>query len=296
MLITSMKFKGIITALITPFYQKELDRKSFIHLVQKQLEDKVDGLVINGTTGESPTLQEQEVEQLVTWAQAEIAGQVPLILGVGHYNTNQAYKNIQKAQKLKVDAVLAVVPYYNKPSQDGLSQHFSYLAHSTDLPLLLYNVPSRTSTSLNLSTILELSKISNITGIKEASGDIAFGEELLKKLPSNFTVVSGDDSSFLDLAYKGAHGVISVCSHLIAPSMKKAFERASQKDVSAIQEFKNKYGDFIDLLFKVSNPMMIKQFLYAKKWIQSPELRLPLCEPPKHLQLKAQEMLQKLHS
>ena len=171
-----MKFKGIITALITPFYQGELDKTSFIQLIKNQLDEGVDGFVLNGTTGESPTLKENEISQIVEWTQVEAAGAVPLILGIGHNNTEQAQKNIQKANKWKMDGALAVVPYYNKPSQEGLKKHFKKIAECSDIPVLLYNVPSRTQTSLDVKAVSELSSEKKIQGIKEASGNMEFAE------------------------------------------------------------------------------------------------------------------------
>lgn len=191
-----MEFKGIITALITPFYQGELDKKSFVQLLQDQLLAGVDGFVINGTTGESPTLTPQEVSQLMEITMGEVSGQVPIILGIGHYNTQQALKNLNQAQKFKASACLAVTPYYNKPSQQGLLKHFKKLAHQSPLPILLYHVPSRTQVSLEIPTLVELSSQKQIVGIKEASGDMDFADQLFSQLPSDFRVLSGDDFSF----------------------------------------------------------------------------------------------------
>ena len=287
-----MNFKGIFTALITPFYQGELDTLSLKKLIQYQLKEGVDGFVINGTTGEAPTLREQEVSQIMEIAHAEITGQVPIILGVGHNNTEQALKNIQKSKQLKADAVLAITPYYNKPSQEGLKRHFQKLAHNSELPILLYNVPSRTQVHLQIPTILELSKNPLIRGIKEASGDLSFGEKLLSSnLPSSFVVTSGDDMTFLDLVQKGGQGVISVASHFLLKPMKESLQHVLKKEDSAIIKFKNMYGSIVECLFKESNPIMIKQVMYFKKLIRSPELRLPLCEPSHELSQTMQKLL-----
>ena len=286
-----MNFKGIITALITPFYQGELDKKSFIRLIRNQLDEGINGFVINGTTGESPTLTEKEVQQLITWAQVEVSKQVPLILGVGHNNTSQAVENIKKAMEWKVDGVLAVTPYYNKPSQAGLNLHFKTLAQSSKIPLLLYNVPSRTALSIEVPTILELAKEKTIVGIKEASGDPQFYSKLfISSLPDDFTVTSGDDGTFLDLVFQGGHGVISVISHFMLPLMKNFFNQAlEKKDVST--QFQNQYGKVIETLFKSSNPTMVKQVMFHKKIIRSPELRLPLCEPEQELTEQMKKLL-----
>ena len=286
-----MEFKGIITALITPFYQGELDKKSFVQLLQDQLLAGVDGFVINGTTGESPTLTPQEVSQLMEITMGEVSGQVPIILGIGHYNTQQALKNLNQAQKFKASACLAVTPYYNKPSQQGLLKHFKKLAHQSPLPILLYHVPSRTQVSLEIPTLVELSSQKQIVGIKEASGDMDFADQLFSQLPSDFRVLSGDDFSFLKLAQKGGQGVISVCSHFLLKAMKQALSNVFQNQP---QNFEEKYFSILQTLYKVSNPMMIKQVLYLQNRIKSPELRLPLCEPENILIQELKKQLQEL--
>lgn len=287
-----MKFKGIITALITPFYQGELDKTSFTRLIKDQMDEGVDGFVLNGTTGESPTLREEEVSQIVEWAKVETAGAVPLILGIGHNNTYQAQKNIQKANKWKMNAALAVVPYYNKPTQEGLKKHFKKIAEHSEVPVLLYNVPSRTQVSLDAVTISELSLKKQILGIKEASGDMKFAEELFSEnIDSDFSFLSGDDMTYLEFAKRGGQGVISVSSHFMLKQMKSFLNKVLEKDVTAISEFQKKYGDILNCLYSVSNPIMIKQVMYLKKVIQSPELRLPLCEPEKELIQKMKQTL-----
>ena len=291
-----MKFKGIITALITPFYQGEVDKQSFIRLIKNQLSEEVDGLVLNGTTGESPTLTEKEVQQLVEWAQIEISGQVPLILGVGHNSTQKALENIKKARSWNLDGVLAVTPYYNKPCQEGLLKHFTKLALFAELPILLYNVPSRTQVSIEVPTIVRLTKEKMIAGIKEASGDSFFYSNLLSSgLPPDFTVTSGDDGTFLDLIAQGGHGVISVASHFMLQPMKDFLNQVLQKKEDALLEFQNKYGQIIQQLFKSTNPTMVKQIMFYKKIIRSPELRLPLCEPKKKLVDQMQKLLQQIN-
>lgn len=286
-----MTFKGVITALITPFYQGEVDKKSLIQLVRQQLNDQVDGLVINGTTGESPTLSENEVFQIVDWVQQEVSGQIPLILGIGHNNTKQAVINIQKAEKLNMDGALAVVPYYNKPSQEGLKKHFQKIAHESSLPVILYNVPSRSQVGLDIATVLELSKEKKIQAIKEASGNMNYIAQLISENQSeNFCFLSGDDLSFLDFLQKGGHGVVSVSSHFLLKQMKQALKNLNTHSMI----FKKKYQDIIHLLYQVSNPMMIKQVMYFKQIIRSPELRLPLCEPEPLLCQKMKALLKSL--
>ena len=191
-----------------------------------------------------------------------------------------------------MDGALAVVPYYNKPTQEGLKKHFKKISEHSEIPILLYNVPSRTQISLDVSTISELSLKKQIQGIKEASGDMNFAEKLFSSNITDFSFLSGDDSTYLDFAQRGGKGVISVSSHFMLKPMKSFLNRVLEKDVTALSEFQKKYGDILNCLYSVSNPIMIKQVMYLQKVIQSPELRLPLCEPEVHLIQKMKQALQ----
>ena len=290
-----MKLKGVVTALVTPFFEGELDKKSFIRLVKSQLDQGADGLVIGGTTGEAPVLEEKEISQIMNWAYVEAGGKIPLVLGVGHNNTRQAIKNIKKAYALKASAVLAVVPYYNRPSAEGLYRHFKTLSQNSPLPIYLYNVPSRTGVSLDIETLKKLAKEKAVHGIKEASGDMKFAKKIFSaQIKKNFTVTSGCDDSFLKLAELGGQGVVSVASHFLLRPMKQYLKKALKKDSSAFVHFKKTYHPAVNLLFQTSNPMMIKQVLYFKNMIRSPELRLPLCPPPQDQINKMKKLLKNL--
>jgi 4-hydroxy-tetrahydrodipicolinate synthase len=201
-----------------------------------------------------------------------VSGQVPLILGTG---SNSTAITIEKTKAAKnVQGVLVVVPYYNKPPQRGLYEHFKAVALSTDLPVVLYNVPGRTITSLELETIIKLSEIDNIVAIKEATGNIEFGEQIIKNT-KNFAVLSGDDKTFLELADKGGKGVIAVASHLIGDVMGQLYRKLKAGDMSALKNYE-KYFDLIDSIYLEANPIPIKYALYKKQIIESPEMRLPL--------------------
>ncbi len=263
-------FKGIITALVTPFKNGEVDFPSLKKLIHFQLENKIDGLVIAGTTGESPTLSKKEKEQIFSFVRAEVSNEVPLILGTGTNSTQESIELSQAAEKQKADGLLVVVPYYNKPPQAGLVAHFSKIAEATDLPLILYNVPSRTITSLTVDSIVSLSQNKKIVGIKEASGDVDFTKQILAKVRKDFFVLSGDDATYLDLYDVGATGVISVISNII-PAQTIAWSK-NRKDK---KEFL-RYLSFIKTLFVEANPIPVKMALHWKKIITTPELRLPL--------------------
>ncbi len=268
--------EGIITALATPFQEGKLDEESFGKLIQFQKDQGVDGFVINGTTGESPCLFPKEVEKLFEWTK-EKAGEKLLILGVGGNSTEKTLENIKIAENLQADAVLAVVPYYNKPPQRGLIKHFKKLSEKSSLPILLYNVPARTGVGLSLESVLELSRETNILGIKEASGDLQFGRAIIEKTNKDFVVLSGDDETGLDLFALGGKGIISVISHILGKEMKNLLQRIKEgQKETPLKEYKEKYGELLKNIYAESNPIGIKMALKLKGVFKSAELRSPL--------------------
>jgi 4-hydroxy-tetrahydrodipicolinate synthase len=266
---------GIITALATPFLQGKPDSVSFKKLLHFQIDQGVDGFVINGTTAESPCLFPTEVESLFHWTKEE-AGERPLILGVGGNCTQKTLENIKMAEKLMADAVLAVVPYYNKPPQRGLVKHFKVLADQSQLPVILYNVPSRTGVGLSLESVVELSRHPNIIGIKEASGDLNFGKRILEE--RDFILLSGDDDTCFDLCALGAQGVISVASHVLGREMKNLFVKIKRGEQAQnlFMEYKRKYADLLKNIYCESNPIGIKTALNLLGVFSTAELRSPL--------------------
>lgn len=256
------KFKGIFTALVTPFLKGEIDFFSLERLIEDQIKKAVDGFVVSGTTGESPTLSHEEKKKIFNFIKERIPQNFPLILGAGNNSTAMSIEEACWAQKLGADAILSVVPYYNKPPQRGLIEHFKQIASSIEIPCILYNVPSRTVVSLELETILRLSEQPNIIGIKEASGNIKFAEQIRKNCGENFILLSGDDGSYDDFMAIGGNGVISVASHIIPESFK----------LRKVSEYKT----FVDQLFVEANPIPIKMALFLRGIIKSPECRLPL--------------------
>lgn len=290
------KIDGIITALATPFVQGELDSVSFKKLLQFQVDQGVDGFVINGTTAESPCLLPKEVEQIFEWAKKE-AGEKSLILGVGGNCTQKTMENVKTAEELKADAVLAVVPYYNKPPQRGLVKHFNILADKSALPVILYNVPARTGIGLSLASILELSQHPNIIGIKEASGDLELGKEIAQQ--KDFLLLSGDDDTCFDLCALGAQGVISVISHIIGREMKDLFQKikkSKEKQIeSLLMRYKEKYFDLLNNVYCETNPIGIKMALNLLGVFSSAELRTPLISLEKRETQKLKESLEKLN-
>ncbi|HWU44694.1 MAG TPA: 4-hydroxy-tetrahydrodipicolinate synthase, partial [Bdellovibrio sp.] len=211
--------RGTFTALITPFKNGKIDFPSLDRLVKHQLENGVDGFVINGTTGESPTLTDAEKAQLFKHVRGFVGDKVALIMGTGSNDTATTIADSKAAEELGADAILVVVPYYNKPPQRGLFAHFKAVASAVKIPTLLYNVPGRTITSLATETIRDLSKVSGVVGIKEASGKIDFASEIISACGKEFVMLSGDDGSYVEFLGAGGHGVISVASHVIPKQM-----------------------------------------------------------------------------
>ncbi|AHI04549.1 dihydrodipicolinate synthase [Bdellovibrio bacteriovorus W] len=270
--------KGTFTALITPFKNGQIDFESLEKLIQFQLKNGVDGFVINGTTAESPTLEKSEVSELFKFARKVSGPNVPLIVGTGSNSTAQTMKDSRQAQEMGADAVLVVVPYYNKPPQRGLEAHFKAVAESISIPVILYNVPGRTITSLESQTISNLAKIENITSIKEASGKIDFANEIIKSVDESFILLSGDDGTYVEFLAAGGHGVISVATHVIPKQMVQWRAWAQAGELDKAREDIKKYSRLIDLLFIEANPIPVKKALELMGIISSAELRLPLME------------------
>ncbi len=269
------KFSGVYTALVTPFKNGEIDFKSLKNLVQFQLENGVQGFVVLGTTAESPVLSNTERYEVFKAVKDESNGRVPLVVGTGTNSTSETIRFTKEAKEWGADGALVVVPYYNKPPQRGLIAHYKMVAEASSLPVLLYNVPGRTITKLDLETIVELSKVKGIVGIKEASGDIEFDKQIRAKAGSEFLLTTGDDSTYVEFLQAGGNGVISVASHILPVEFVRWARKVSENDKNVAEDFK-KYRELIDFLFIESNPIPVKMALHLLGIIESPELRLPL--------------------
>lgn len=274
----TQKFKGVFTALVTPFENGKIDYNSLEKLVQYQIDNKVNGFVINGTTAESPTLTPEETQMIYSVVRAIVGIEFPLILGTGSNSTAKTIQSTQKAEELGADAALVVVPYYNKPPQRGLVQHFKSIATETSLPIILYNVPGRTITNLSVDSIVELSNQKNIIGLKEASGDLQFDKDIVSNVNKDFILLSGDDGTYLDFLKLGGHGIISVMSNLLAKECVRWTTQAQRGDVVIAEKDFAQYKTAIQSMYVEANPIPIKWMLYKKGIIKSPELRLPLSE------------------
>lgn len=270
------KIKGVISALPTPFYKGEVDYESLEKLVHYQIKNGIDGFVVNGTTAESPTLTEEEVEKIFQCVQKISDGQHILILGTGSNSTLDTIAQTKKAKQMGADAALVVVPYYNKPPQRGLEQHFSAVAEAVKIPIILYNVPGRTITGMTIELIQSLSKKENIVAIKEATGDIAFDQQVKSVIGKDFILLSGDDPTYLSFLKLGGHGIISVMSNLIPAACVKWNQLASQNKYGEAEANFAGYKDLIQSMYVEANPIAIKWMLYKAGIFRSADMRLPL--------------------
>lgn len=283
---------GVMTALVTPFYKGKVDYESLKKLVRNQLDNNIDGLVVNGTTAESPTLHSDEVEKIFKVVAKVSDRSIPLVLGTGSNSTEETIKKTKLVKKYKADAALVVVPYYNKPPQRGIVAHYKAVAKETKVPVLLYNVPGRTVVSLTSESIIELSKIKNIVGVKEASGKTELVARLRSGTSKKFTLLSGDDVTCIDFMVKGGDGVISVISHIIPNELSTLSHRAI-----AGQKVSGEYARFdkLNQLMGIeANPMPVKMGLHLMGILRSPELRLPMMTLSSENELILQHELKQL--
>lgn len=267
-------FKGLATALVTPFVDGEVDWKAFRNLVRRQVEAGVDFLVPLGSTAETPCLTDAEKVKILEIAREESNG-LPIVAGAGSNSLTATVQNMRLLDGHGADAYLIVVPFYNKPTQEGLYQYFKAVAEETDRQVILYNVPGRTGTNMKTETTLRLAEIPNITAVKEASGDIAQIIDIKRQAPEGFTVLSGNDDQTLPLMACGADGVISVASN-VAPKQMKALTRAvAASDLKEAIRLNNSLMPLYHACFVESNPIPVKAALSLMGLCRD-EMRLPL--------------------
>jgi len=271
-------FGRVLTAMVTPFDKDmavnyDLARKLARHLA----ESGSDGLVVAGTTGESPTLSKEEKIELFRVIVEEVGGQAIVLAGTGSYDTAGSVALTQAAEKVGVDGVMLVAPYYNKPSQEGLYQHFKTIAKSTNLPVLLYNIPGRTGVNMLPATVARLAEIDNIVAIKEAAGSMDQVSELRRLLPDHFAIYSGDDSLTLPMLSLGARGVVSVAAHVVGPRIKEMVNAFMAGNVTLATQIHLQLYPIFKGLFITTNPVPVKAALNMLGQQVGPP-RLPLVE------------------
>ncbi len=285
------KFEGSMVALVTPFRNGHLDEKSLKGLLDFQLKHKTDVLIPCGTTGESATMSHAEHKRVMSLVVEHIKGRVPVVCGAGSNNTAEAQELVEHAERIGADGVLVVTPYYNKPTQEGLYRHYSYLADKVDLPIILYNVPGRTGVNLAPETVARLAKIHNIVAVKEASGSLAQVDKILSLC--DITVISGDDGLTLPMLAVGARGVISVTANVVPGRVRNLVHYALKGNFKAALKEHTALRELSDILFIETNPIPVKTALGLMGKIQ-PEFRLPLCEMRKENEDRVRAALQKL--
>lgn len=264
-------------ALITPFRADEsIDYDALLRMVDYLLQNNADYICVLGTTAETPTLSEDEKKKIKELVVERVNGKVPIILGVGGNNTRAIVDSLKNDDFSGVDAILSVVPYYNKPSQEGIYQHYKAISQATELPIVLYNVPGRTGVNMTASTTLRIARdFKNVIAIKEASGNIAQMDDIIKNKPENFDVISGDDGITFPLITLGAIGVISVIGNAFPREFSRMTRLALQGDYANALKIHHKFTELFDLLFVDGNPAGVKSILNVMGMIEN-NLRLPL--------------------
>jgi 4-hydroxy-tetrahydrodipicolinate synthase len=272
------RFEGAITALVTPMREGGIDEQGLVDLIEFQIASGIHGLVPCGTTGESATLSFDEHKRVIELTVKTVKGRVPVIAGTGANNTLEAIELTESAKDSGADAVLSVVPYYNKPSQEGLFQHFKAIHDAVDIPMVLYNVPGRTVTNMLPATVARLAVLPNVIGIKEASGNLSQVSEVIQLCPSDFIVLSGDDFTAMPTVLIGGKGVISVVSNLEPAKAAAMIEAARLCDVAKAKALHYELFSLMGAMFCYPSPAPAKKGLEMMGRIASAEVRLPMTQ------------------
>lgn len=291
-------FTGCGTAMVTPFQANgSLDEVTLRRLVRRQIAEGIDFLVPCGTTGESPAITREEHLRVVGITVEEAGNaprRVPVLAGAGGYFTREVIELAQECQRIGADGVLSVTPYYNKPSQEGLYQHYKALAESIRIPIIVYNVQGRTGVNVETSTLARLAEIPNIAGVKEASGNIAQIAEVCHRAPENFTVLSGDDSITIAVMSLGGRGLISVASNEIPGPMTQLVRLAALGDFAGARAIQRRYMALMQVNFVESNPIPVKWAMF-RMGLLDPVYRLPLVPPSEASKQKIDHVLEALN-
>jgi 4-hydroxy-tetrahydrodipicolinate synthase len=287
-------FTGCGTAMVTPFQRDgAVDEGTLRKLILRQIEAGVDFLVPCGTTGESPTLTHEEHVRVVAITVEMAKGRVPVVAGAGGYNTAEVIAMARELAAIGVDGILSVTPYYNKPTQEGLFQHYGAIAEAVDLPIVLYSVQGRTGINIEPATVVRLATIRNIVGIKEASGSIAQMAAILNSVPEDFVVLSGDDAITLPLIALGGRGVISVVSNEIPAEMSEMVRLALRGNIWGAREIHRRFHPLMEVNFVESNPGPVKTAM-AEMGLLEPVWRLPLVAPKRENRERIVDVLNSL--
>ncbi len=289
-----MLFEGCGTAMVTPFLADgSLDEAALRLLIRRQILEGIDFLVPCGTTGENPTLSRAEHLRVVEITLEEAKGKVPILAGAGGYNTAEVVELARAVELLGADGLLSVTPYYNKPTQEGLYQHYRTISAAVSLPIVVYSVQGRTGVNVEPATLERLASIDNIVGVKEASGSMSQIATVLHRVPASFTVLSGDDAFALPAIALGARGLISVASNEIPAEMTALVRAAMNNDFPAARALQRRFTPLLDVNFIESNPIPVKAALAAMSLCE-PVWRLPLVPPSPSSQARIEKVLDEL--
>lgn len=286
-------FQGSIVALVTPFKQGELDEKALRNLVEFHISEGTDAIVPCGTTGESATLSHEEHCRVIEIVIEQVNKRIPVIAGAGSNSTKEAIFLTEHAKKSGADAVLSITPYYNKPTQEGLFQHFKTIAEHVDIPMVLYNVPGRTGVNMLPETVVRLSKIKNIVGVKEASGSLDQAGAIIQHADDSFDVISGEDSLTFPMMAMGAKGVISVVANVAPKKMAQMCKAVLNNNMLEARKLHYELLDLSKAVFYETNPIPAKKAVYLMGLMEN-EIRLPLVEMTKENTEKLKNVMQNL--
>ena len=274
-----MKLGSLLTAMVTPFKPDgALDAVQAARLARHLVDIGNEGVVVAGTTGESPTLTDEEKLELFRAVVSEVGGRATVVAGTGTNDTRHSVELTKEAEKLGVDAIMAVVPYYNRPPQEGLYEHFKAIAESTSLPVMLYNIPSRTGAGLAPETVARLAEIDNVAAIKDSSGDLAYVSELRRRTPEDFLIYSGDDALTLPILAVGGAGVVSVAGHLVGRRLRAMIEAFHKGDHRTAAAINMELWPIFKAMFVTTNPIPVKAAVNLMG-LEAGPVRPPLREP-----------------
>lgn len=286
-----MKLKGVFVPLVTPFQGEEVDFASYRRMIDHFCTKQISGLIPLGTTGESPTIEDYEYEAIIEKTMEYNNGRLPIIVGAGGNHTKKVIKQLKILEKYSVDGILSVSPYYNRPDQRGIYQHFSSIASSTDLPIILYNIPYRTGRNIENSTIHQLSEIANIVGIKDSCGDIKQTLDLLLHRPKDFSILTGEDIFYYTTLIHGGDGGILASANINTEMFVEIFNDVQSNDHQRAFQKWTKLADRIPLLFEEPNPAPIKYCLFKAGLLKDSSVRQPLVEITDGLKRKLDQLL-----
>lgn len=273
-----MSLRGVFVPLITPFKNDEVDFNSYKKMVDNYLTKGIHGFIPLGTTGESPVISDREYEEIVEKTMEYVDGKVPVYVGLGGNNTKKLVEKLKVVEKYKVDGILSVSPYYSRPDQRGIYEHFRTISEATYLDIILYNIPYRTGRNIENETIHKLAELKNIVAIKDSCGDMKQSTDLLLDPPKDLSILTGEDASFFSTLALGGDGGILASSHMRTEEFVKVYNDIKNNDhLAALETWKELYS-FVSLLFKEPNPTPLKYCLYKLGLIESSEVRLPLLE------------------